>query len=1449
MFAAMFKLMAVVCGLLWFIKVLYYLRGLMRFRDQFMYCLKFFVSCLCIYGLRGNTDAWITIMPLLILWWIHGLYIFSPRFQSKSLHGCASLLIDGLFIFICLFFYVFLHSLWLSDFAFVVIVSICWSIYAYFWIGHRNFSVFYENKKRSIWEEGRFIITVALFIFCFLFNLPFLVALFFIYFFYMCPTSWTISHSNNIVLEKESESSPIFLFLQQNLTKIFLFLGISFIAVGMLVLLHSKIAAYKTLCLSGLISFILLCFLYGFYLYFKRNKFEMVYFSLFLLGSLFVPFSYYFALQYKLLVDVGNHFGIFAITSCLFFFFTFLLKKVTYAILGIAFCLATQYVFLQPYFPDPSFWEYFGVLFVGQSFLFYIISRILIRYRVLSDIFQYAAHILYIFCLCSTILYGNSLFLMIVCIAGFFLALFSITLFTNPDLQRYVFFIFPLLWIASVFSICHYCNMDRWIICFVLSCAIFLLMYLKNWYESLCTKESLSARWFICQCLPFLLVIIYYLGNPYRTQSDSLWLWMSLFIFVLIYIQAFFEKQNYISNSLSIIMRGLLLWETLHLFQVSHYSNYSFIFLGWALLLNVVAFIPKIRSNTYIFYPMYYASLIIAGAVLSTFVIVGKIHYSFAHWAISLIFSILLFANSAYQKKNRYMMYISALLFIYFCHVSWHHYFESHFLNKMVFFCSLSIILGFIAYLKKESIVLSKTLFRISHVVFLSSSGLAIVATLGQLSTQIQIIVLLGFLYYAILFYVFQRSISLFCSISYLVLGYVLNVYTVYHYYHWGSLLLLPNVMGIAIWYAVNEKFEIVGNVIYKISMSLFWISFALFFLDFYTYKSLYKVGHLYIYILLISSLDMLFANRGKNITLYLYANIAIFLALYTFRLPESLSAIEYSCFYMPIAIIFLIIHLLGEKEKTPWLYTAKFIQYIVLAVLCCIYFIKLERFSISFLLFNFFIFYAILLYYKTNIFHCICTVFFLLLSICIPLYLTPSFPQQHTFCILTILCFFIALATLYLEKKEKQEYSKSLLFLNQLILSISTVFICIQIPFTTSSIFSFLLISLCFGIFSFLNIKYKDIYAFVSVIFFCVSYVLFFDIAHFSDSVKYWQYILLASISLVAAILLQKQKIYSRVFLIIMVVAPFLSLFNKSTPLFFTIYAIITSIIYGLAGIYFKNVFLSHISIIFFVLGNYSALYSYQVSSNLYLLLSLFLGQFFLCLQHITKNLHWKKYIPLYSMSCYAIFFALYFILATNQFSVAYMTFCASILLFIFQKKTKQYSLLPSILFLFSYYTLLMAFDIEIWEFYTIPFGIFLLAVHHLYEEIFSKTVIDLPLYACLLIFVPTLIQSFQGWHLTTPHNHIYYTILLSIQSMIAIVYGIQAKKATYLLCGTIFLLCEICLLIFTYIPLQGVPLAAWWAFLGVILLSIAYMREYKKEFSQKYIQKILHILKTYFL
>ena len=63
-------------------------------------------------------------------------------------------------------------------------------------------------------------------------------------------------------------------------------------------------------------------FLYGFYLYFKRNKFEMVYFSLFLLGSLFVPFSYYFALQYKLLVDVKS-FGIFAITSCLFSFLHF----------------------------------------------------------------------------------------------------------------------------------------------------------------------------------------------------------------------------------------------------------------------------------------------------------------------------------------------------------------------------------------------------------------------------------------------------------------------------------------------------------------------------------------------------------------------------------------------------------------------------------------------------------------------------------------------------------------------------------------------------------------------------------------------------------------------------------------------------------------------------------------------------------------------------------------------------------------------------------------------------------------------------------------------------------------------------------------------------------------------------------------------------------------------
>ena len=154
---------------------------------------------------------------------------------------------------------------------------------------------------------------------------------------------------------------------------------------------------------------------------------------------------------------------------------------------------------------------------------------------------------------------------------------------------------------------------------------------------------------------------------------------------------------------------------------------------------------------------------------------------------------------------------------------------------------------------------------------------------------------------------------------------------------------------------------------------------------------------------------------------------------------------------------------------------------------------------------------------------------------------------------------------------------------------------------------------------------------------------------------------------------------------------------------------------------------------------------------------------------------------------------------------------------------------------FLLSYYLLVYSWSITVWDFYTVPLGLLLIALGVYLEQRKRPYPLyqDCYLSGLLLILLPALVQSFRGWYAHLPEpglSNLYHSIFLSLESLALMALGIYRKRLVFFLTGLIFLVGDVLLVICTYVEFGRIHQGVWWALLGIVLIVAAWFLEYHR-------------------
>jgi hypothetical protein len=309
------------------------------------------------------------------------------------------------------------------------------------------------------------------------------------------------------------------------------------------------------------------------------------------------------------------------------------------------------------------------------------------------------------------------------------------------------------------------------------------------------------------------------------------------------------------------------------------------------------------------------------------------------------------------------------------------------------------------------------------------------------------------------------------------------------------------------------------------------------------------------------------------------------------------------------------------------------------------------------------------------------------------------------------------------------------------------------------------------------------------------------------------------------------------------MLLAPLLSLSKNQNTLSLCLLLFLSSLFYGIAAHAIQEKLLAFSSLCFLLLSFLAMCSYFSFHVHSFMLVSVLMAQIFLYIPILTKNTcHeiWHQALIKNGYISYAIFCFLFLAIphASLYYPIALSLISAILFLFLYFF-TQKHLALAAISFFLSYYATLFSWSIYVWEFYTIPLGMFFLLLGYILEKSNKQSDAhnDCFLLGILLILLPTLFQSYSGWfdHLAplgiSPYKHLYHSLFLSIESIILILYGTIQKRLIFFFSGLLFLLSDICLLLFAYVNLGIIPQAIWWASLGFLLILTGWLLEYRRE------------------
>ncbi|NUM33753.1 MAG: hypothetical protein HUU50_04385 [Candidatus Brocadiae bacterium] len=1244
-------------------------------------------------------------------------------------------------------------------------------------------------------------------------------------------------------------------FLSQNLVSVLLALGVCFVFTGVVVFLRSHWETYKYIVFWGFLGCTLACFTSSYRMLWKNQWVHKIGFTLLLLASVFFPLNFYFAVKVGLLPDHGNRYIVFWLTSFLFAWNAWLLRSTLFTLFTAVLLFCSHFLTLEK-FIAPSM---FGLFFALNSLVFLLPAYIAQRKSLssIAFIFQCAANVIYVFAIIECIFWWRTEVFAWVMFFGTTLGVFQILALQNPYFSLFSCANAALSFLLSIAAFSNLSGMPVFWQGILPCAASFIVLGLFPRYSAyLPDKEKNIVPITAFSCVPIVLIVYCFLGG-YTTSTFGSGLVAFPVVSMIGYVAVNAIYRHSLCTYTAIAMNGLLL---INLYQkstdISH-STWAVLFLLWGLLLAAATSLPQWQKREWIRNPLYYASHVVVLAVLGFTCVWAREFYQehFSTLSLVLVFALCFYLYYALWMKRKDMMMAGILLLLILCFIQ-----VQRLEGNLQYLCLIMTALALVLWMAGNSLQVYGNVFimlsGVSLCMVFAFPLIAFFNSLGYDFWAAPCTLLLGMLFFLIRWKKSQKSINLALVLAYFTSAFFLYFHQKVDFYAWGTLFLFLAILAMvfAIYFAYNSKdtarilaaYSSVVSAICLVQLLVHW--------NFY-YAADTKAGIVFTFLFFFISVA-LWCHCPRLVTTYIAFLFGY--AHYWFWLPKNLYAFEYALYFIPLAIALL---LGGNRLRQDSL--IRKVSF-VMAQSTVFFFLSLPflmpgvtpgALVSTFVIGLAFVYYFLYIFIYRQTFYCYLSSVLFLACLLAALFASKKFHGNEMAFLLSLGNTFLLIIAYWIRKKSDMAFALPVFRVNLLCNMGLIVSVLVQGKIVNPTLMTMILCSLSFALLAAFPVEKvwlnRKTMSYISVALFAIAYYLMLEkLSLYREWIEF-QYLSLSLVSLGMALLLRKTNFF-HAFIVVTLFAPILASIKIQSNLSLSILMFFSGIFYGVVAQKIQEKLLAFLSVSFFNIAFFALCFYFAFSVNSFMLLAIVIAQIFLYCAAIAKNKLgdiWKQALVQNAYASHAVFFFLFVgVPHSSLYYPVFLALASALLLFGLYYATQKHLTLASLSFFFSYYGALTSWAVYVWEFYTIPLGLFFLALGYILERSQKESDAhnDCFLLGILLILLPTLAQSCSGWfaHLAplgiSPYNHLYHSLFLSIESLVLLVYGITQKRLIFFFSGLVFLLSDIALLLFAYVNFGTIPQAIWWATLGATLIFSAWILEYRREMLKRFMAYI---------
>ncbi|BBM85142.1 hypothetical protein [Candidatus Uabimicrobium amorphum] len=1221
-------------------------------------------------------------------------------------------------------------------------------------------------------------------------------------------------------------------FIKNNIGNLLLLFGVLFVLTALVTFLRSNWDQFKYIVFVCYCLLTISLFAGSYYIFFKKKSLVKLSLLLSLLATIFFPFVFYFAVKIGLLEDHGNKYTVFWMTTILSVIHMRMYHSTIFTFVSSVLTISSTFLTLQK-FVSP-YYETYAIAFAILALLQFATRLVVSENKRCEWILIGTANIVFVATCITSLLFWDAYVFAFVMMCGIGFALWQI----NTILHTWNAYFYGLLFAGSslglTISLCCIADLSTfWLGVPTASVALLLL------HNKIGKKETTLALHHCGFVTPIVLFLIYIHYGAYSSYEGQL----SVLLFSLLstwgYTSCNARLQKTAISYCAIIFQLLAIAEILKILHLDVHI-YSCVFLVWATIAAWLSVHEKWREYEWLTAPLQRCSLWTMPAVLFYLVIWGHDFYynHFFTMCLILLMTSAFCIYTAILLRRNDLIAAGVAVFITLCTMIHNYYdYSFHYLAAaVVFFCIVALYLARMWAKVREIEISERILGFILIPIVTTFSTISTCMALGNEVWQVHIVLILAVLFFVMKYALHPQKTTVFWGLGYITLSYFMFTCNGESFFDWGMhFAILAIILALGTKFFAEEITETTLNYV-RILFIVCSVQFIAF-IRFYYHENAWFPALLVV-------LNAVLAIKDVRLWL-VYGFFVHSYALYFFLLPQGLFTFQYALFFIPVAIgLFAVCKRLPQIWVSPtWMISHATVLFFLLLPIALPGMVP-SAFISMWVIAMAFVFYFVCLYYeKKPLYSYISTALFSGCAL-VALFASKSLWGAEIALAMAVISALIATAGYFVLQKE-QDIARPIFYVvmsNVLLISLSLVFIG-KINYPT--LLSLLLSSMIAAVTVYLKTTpagYYNTCAFFSMALFALANYLIIEKMDLHPVPSGLLVIFLAAVHLFVARISSAVPSLQKAFFFAATVLPLLSLIHAHASLHITLFMALASVMYLVVGYKQRITLFAPLGLTTAAIACYSFVAFMYFSYENLMILSVMMGVLLLYAAHFIPEKfadYAMKPLTLVAYGNYAVFLLLFLVDANvSVYLVAVLTLANSVVLLYLYTRSKQHLTVAGVSFAFSYYVILFSWATSVWEFYTVPVGMAMIAyAYYLHRKHSFAYYKDLLFVGLLMIFVPTLVQSYHGWfdHLyalgVSPYYHLTHSFFLVVESLIILLVGAYRKELLFFFTGLTFLLADVTLVLFAYVNFGVIPQSIWWAGLGVLCIGSWVIIEYKKE------------------